>query len=964
MPSLIERIDIAAATPKHVRGVYNVERAMIEYTVVPDVSAQPRKSQKALYGNTGMDSWLWSNIASGRNNNLRNDQMGYAMAYLLVPDVRTCVDIMAYSMAQVVNKVIENSTHDRANDKILAQSDDVNPRHIFYKATRRHRRDYKIQFLMRLAYMYILFDEMYVWPIPNEQGGFRTGLAVLNTLGVDHIIDYAEGKITGYRYTGIPKPFDVSELAYDHGFNPVDDLRGSSILQTAIDSINILRNLVRYLSDFFANNARPGMVASFKEGQSDPKNIELLKTEISRYIKGLGKQHNTFISPLPLDWLTLENPDLQKQYSLDEPITRQIYRAFGIPMAMAGDTQATGYKEAPAMFKTFVSLRLKPHLQNISEFITDAILPMLPDTDNQRFEFDLSEFNIVTDDDKAKSEVVATELQNQLTTLDKAQERAGLVADDWSKDRIIIEGLPVKRDMVDAIIEQRFLLSTQTAVATPDNDSPTPPAPPQDTGADAPDAQRHAKVEPDNQRAYAYIPLSNNRDVLKIVRELQSRFTDDRIEWQLAPTYHVTLCYAEVVTDKGVDSIANAIRPVEVELQGEFLDVFDTPDGKALHIRLGNTTALVDLQADVYDAFEESGKGLSEFSNPANYNPHITLAYMPSDIEFSRKSVIFNAIADTVIIGRNDFEAVAILHAPEFQRHAHSPINHALDHAETWRGGWTVAKARQELAVWQRKFKAGNGQTFNPEYTRGDIADVVMAAYESETDIEAAFDMAFEMLPLDGLETLKSAFAGFMGALQSDNPEAAQKSLQSIRLDFEGAFEDVLAGIRSGAIDNRRRAGNILRQIIRTFGARAYRQGLADGGVMDDPTDEEQAEIAALRNEQSAFVSNITRVLIREDGITDVQAAGKPDMWFRKTILAFYYAALESAARNMMMEFTGVSKPGSCATCKRLRGQRHRLKDWALRQLRPQRDTDNFICKGFNCDDTLLPVAAKARGKF
>ena len=168
MPSLIERIDDLAAA---------------------QVKARKAQPQKAFMGG-GIDSWLWSNIANGRNSNLRNDQSGYAMAYLLVPDVRTCVDIMAYSMAQVATRIIENDTHDRANDKTLAQSDDVNPRHIFYHATRRHRRAHKIQFMMRLAYMYILCDEMYVWPIPNAKGGFKTDLSILNTWAGENIVGY------------------------------------------------------------------------------------------------------------------------------------------------------------------------------------------------------------------------------------------------------------------------------------------------------------------------------------------------------------------------------------------------------------------------------------------------------------------------------------------------------------------------------------------------------------------------------------------------------------------------------------------------------------------------------------------------------------------------------------------------------------------------------------------------------
>jgi hypothetical protein len=87
-------------------------------------------------------------------------------------------------------------------------------------------------------------------------------------------------------------------------------------------------------------------------------------------------------------------------------------------------------------------------------------------------------------------------------------------------------------------------------------------------------------------------------------------------------------------------------------------------------------------------------------------------------------------------------------------------------------------------------------------------------------------------------------------------------------------------------------------------------------------------------------------------------------MWWRKTMQPFYYAGLESAQRNAMMEFAGDDGLESCVTCRRLKGQRHRLKDWKRKQLRPQVDTSSFECGGWRCEHKLIPVAGKATGKF
>jgi hypothetical protein len=289
---------------------------------------------------------------------------------------------------------------------------------------------------------------------------------------------------------------------------------------------------------------------------------------------------------------------------------------------------------------------------------------------------------------------------------------------------------------------------------------------------------------------------------------------------------------------------------------------------------------------------------------------------------------------------------------PDTEKHAHSPT------VETW--DYTPSLARKELAAWQRHIKAKSARPFEPRYTRGDIADLVTSGLASGADMIPVFDSAFALLP-SGLDSLKSAFIAVFDAVQADDDITATKSVQSIRLDFEGRFADVLNDIRSGNVDNRRRAGDILRQLIRTFGYRAYVQGLQDGGVMDNPSEEDEAEIASIRSEQSSYVSNITRVLISGDGVTDTQAAGKPELWFNKTIIPFYQAGLASANSNGLYEWRyGFSE--HCSDCLRLNGQRHRLKHWKGKGWLPQ--AKKLECGGFNCQCQLIPASGKAVGKF
>ncbi len=166
--------------------------------------------------------------------------------------------------------------------------------------------------------------------------------------------------------------------------------------------------------------------------------------------------------------------------------------------------------------------------------------------------------------------------------------------------------------------------------------------------------------------AFAYLPLGNNADIIRIVQRLKNRLNDERIEWQAAPTYHVTLCYAHLISNDIIDQMAKMLRPIEVEVIGAYLDVFETPEGKALHLRLENTPSLNTLQSHVHDVFAMlPNGGISEFSNPEGYKPHITLAYLPNDIPFEAEPMNFRDMASCVIIGRDDYEPALIVEAPK-----------------------------------------------------------------------------------------------------------------------------------------------------------------------------------------------------------------------------------------------------------------------------------------------------------
>ncbi|MEO1443679.1 MAG: hypothetical protein AAFV33_24980, partial [Chloroflexota bacterium] len=166
--------------------------------------------------------------------------------------------------------------------------------------------------------------------------------------------------------------------------------------------------------------------------------------------------------------------------------------------------------------------------------------------------------------------------------------------------------------------EVQRLMGQQTAQAERDVGFTEPEGEP--AGEPDEDAQESAILEmPADNPLFAFLPLDNNVDVMKIVRALRDELEPDNvIEWQASPTYHVTLAYARNADDTALRQIANDVRmPASIRLTGSRLAVFDTPKGYALHIVVDGSAELSSLQQSIYDTFHGNARDVSPFSTPS-----------------------------------------------------------------------------------------------------------------------------------------------------------------------------------------------------------------------------------------------------------------------------------------------------------------------------------------------------------
>ena len=840
-----------------VKAVFNSDTGLIEYEAVKGELKRDKNKEPAQKSLGGMSSWINYSNAYGRGADLSEDAYGLVLAATTVVAVSRGLSFWETTIGGLEwdIKQIEGD-----KEVVIASSKDRRPKHSFHAALIRHNHRYYRDLIPLMVMSDKLHGETYVERIVNKEriDGQPIGsdLRWLNPIAMQIRDNDRDGAIDEFFYTpagGTPVTFMPAEIAYRiYGINPGDDLRGLGVVQPAISAINIDRNLKRSISAFFRNYALPAAIISpsGEMAHLGPTEKEALEKFFRDFTKGVDNQHRVAVSPVKSQVDTFDQPDIDKQYSLHEPLVREIFLSMGVPPAIAGDPSMSKFHDGVPVFENWWGATGIPYAHDLERYITGQLVAFLEPGSDAWFEFDLSAFDQINEQDEIASRVLGNDVNTGYLSLNEARVARGYETDKALDNLFMVGGVLTPRHELAA-------LSIPQAPNGSVSDENTGEEVESGKGVAVPQEQvfgYHIEtgiVTIDEARAQLSLPPIGGKEESENVIDLQA------LQAKLAVM--VTASQAGLSTDE-------AALMVDLEIPEVAED--DTATG---------------TQPDTLDT----------------------------------KSI------------------------------------------ETW-----PTRALAELKSWKKVHKAKKSRAFVPEHTLGDIADSIQKAIDDKGDVDAAFDSAFTLLRQPGLKALEKAFISLIVSLATNDAEGVVKSLQSIRLDFEGDFENVISAIRSGGLDDRGRAGRQLRQILRTFGSRLFRQGLTDAGVLDDPTDEEQATIQGLIRESSKFVGNLTKVLITDDGITDVQAAGKAAMWFNRSMIGFYYEGFESGARNQMMLFSGSAGKDGCNTCKRLDGQRHRMKDWSKKKLRPKVDGHNYDCGGHNCKHTLVPVAARARGKW
>lgn len=173
--------------------------------------------------------------------------------------------------------------------------------------------------------------------------------------------------------------------------------------------------------------------------------------------------------------------------------------------------------------------------------------------------------------------------------------------------------------------------------------------------------------------AYISFSLAHNPSIA-LIQEHVRRVVGEQADYQDPATYHITAVYVTDISDEALQQVLEWTKddrwliPSEQHaftITASRLGVFENGDERALYIAVDPAPELLAEQAALYDRFVEAGyqSALSPYSSPANYKPHITLAYLKPGAPVPQVDFELTCEVQALVFGRTDYEVFGVTHA-------------------------------------------------------------------------------------------------------------------------------------------------------------------------------------------------------------------------------------------------------------------------------------------------------------
>lgn len=404
------------------------------------------QSKAAVKGITLAETNL-INLYESRDERLHRTKWGAAQAYIVISYVEKCVELIASGMASLpmVIRRFEDNPNEQGKweGEVIAQSDDIRARHPLFHLINEFDRRKSSNLIFRIAVSLTLYDANFLelvrshekYPV-HPRSNPLVGLDWLNPLGME-LMD-TSGGILGYTYSpydnSMPTTYDEFEVAYTHGFNPNDDLRGYPDILAAIESLNIDDAIQRGVVAHFRNGIQASAAVSKKDALSSSgvassglsANREAFENAKMRS-RGVEQVGNFFFVPTGYEVTPLDYPRYDQITSFSQDTKKRILDQFGVPEAIIGNSDIAGFRFSDDTTYRFFVTNIIPRMSLLIRYFNIQIIPLLGQQFcNDRLEVDTSEFDRITDNELKLADLIAKNLQSGLITINQGQKMQNL----------------------------------------------------------------------------------------------------------------------------------------------------------------------------------------------------------------------------------------------------------------------------------------------------------------------------------------------------------------------------------------------------------------------------------------------------------------------------------------------------------------------------------------------------------
>lgn len=221
-----------------------------------------------------------------------------------------------------------------------------------------------------------IFGEAYIEKVRLSHDSPFAGVARLNAGTMRPAIAKDGSGIVGFiqKVNGRETRFEREEIVYFHTYNPEDDYRGQSNLETARYAIQTEINANRYAQAFFANNAIPPVVLWSEQVVAEP-DMSRIRRWWEKTFKGVDKQHKVAIMDRGLKPEVLGYP--LNQLALQEvraEARRDICAALGVPPALAGAWEAANYAASAEQRESFYTEGVIPRAKYFESVLNAELI--------------------------------------------------------------------------------------------------------------------------------------------------------------------------------------------------------------------------------------------------------------------------------------------------------------------------------------------------------------------------------------------------------------------------------------------------------------------------------------------------------------------------------------------------------------------------------------------------------------